>query len=151
MEDDVKKKIDEERSKITREDIKDLTKKESKVIDRVKKHGPLADYLEDVKTFYALIKDYINGEYTDVPWWTIAAIGAALAYIINPFDVIPDVIPVIGYLDDAAVLTLCLKMVKKDIEKYKEWKEYKRRSKKGAEEIVSFLSDVFRTFNNNKR
>lgn len=151
MKDDVKKMFDEERSKITREDIKDLINKENKVIDRVKKYGPLVDYLEDVKTFYALIKDYINGEYTDVPWWTIAAIGAALAYIINPFDVIPDFIPVIGYLDDAAVLTLCLKMVKKDIEKYKEWKEYKRRSKKGAEEIVSFLSDVFRTFNNNKR
>ena len=151
MKDDVKKMFDEERSKITREDIKDLINKENKVIDRVKKYGPLVDYLEDVKTFYALIKDYINGEYTDVPWWTIAAIGAALAYIINPFDVIPDFIPVIGQIDDAAVLVLCLKMVKKDIEKYKEWKEYKRRSKKGAEEIVSFLSDVFRTFNNNKR
>ncbi len=147
MKDDVKKMFDEERSKITREDIKDLINKENKVIDRVKKYGPLVDYLEDVKTFYALIKDYINGEYTDVPWWTIAAIGAALAYIINPFDVIPDFIPVIGQIDDAAVLVLCLKMVKKDIEKYKEWKEYKRRSKKGAEEIVSFLSDVFKTFN----
>ena len=147
MKDDVKKMFDEERSKITREDIKDLIKKENKVIARVKKYGPLVDYLEDVKTFYALIKDYINGEYTDVPWWTIAAIGAALAYIINPFDVIPDFIPVIGQIDDAAVLVLCLKMVKKDIEKYKEWKEYKRRSKKGAEEIVSFLSDVFKTFN----
>lgn len=36
-------------------------------------------------------------------------IGAALFYFINPFDIIPDYTPGIGYLDDLFVLTLCLK------------------------------------------
>ena len=32
-------------------------------------------------------------------------------------------IPVIGLVDDAAVVALCLKLVSLDVEKYKTWKE----------------------------
>jgi uncharacterized membrane protein YkvA (DUF1232 family) len=43
------------------------------------------------------------------------AIGAALFYFINPYDIIPDYTPEIGYADDYYVLTLCLEsLCKKD-------------------------------------
>ena len=35
----------------------------------------------------------------------------ALAYFVLPADVIPDVLPVIGYTDDAAVLAAAIKLV----------------------------------------
>ena len=35
----------------------------------------------------------------------------ALAYFVLPFDFIPDVLPVIGFADDAAVLATALRMV----------------------------------------
>ena len=35
----------------------------------------------------------------------------ALAYFVLPTDVIPDVLPVIGYTDDAAVLAAAIKLV----------------------------------------
>lgn len=40
-----------------------------------------------------------------------AALIGALAYFILPADIIPDVLPVIGYTDDAAVLAAAIKLV----------------------------------------
>ena len=45
--------------------------------------------------------------------------------MINPFDIIPDIIPVIGYLDDAAVIAACLAMVRQDLHNYWKWREEK--------------------------
>ena len=39
------------------------------------------------------------------------ALMAALAYFIDPFDIIPDVLPIIGLTDDAAVLAGAIKLV----------------------------------------
>jgi uncharacterized membrane protein YkvA (DUF1232 family) len=40
-----------------------------------------------------------------------AALIAALAYFVLPFDVVPDILPLVGYSDDAAVLVTALRMV----------------------------------------
>lgn len=40
-----------------------------------------------------------------------AALVGALAYFVLPSDVIPDVLPLIGYTDDAAVLAAAIKLV----------------------------------------
>lgn len=40
-----------------------------------------------------------------------AALLGALAYFVLPTDVIPDVLPMIGYTDDAAVLATAIKLV----------------------------------------
>ena len=40
-----------------------------------------------------------------------AALVAALAYFVLPFDVVPDILPLVGYGDDAAVLVTALRMV----------------------------------------
>ena len=40
-----------------------------------------------------------------------AALLGAIAYFILPFDFIPDMLPVLGFTDDAAVLATALRMV----------------------------------------
>jgi uncharacterized membrane protein YkvA (DUF1232 family) len=46
-----------------------------------------------------------------------------LLYFILPADLIPDFIPVIGYLDDLAVLTTIMNSLQKEISDYRIWKE----------------------------
>jgi len=45
-----------------------------------------------------------------VPAWVKAVPFAALAYVLSPFDLLPDVLPVIGQLDDLGVMILGLKV-----------------------------------------
>jgi uncharacterized membrane protein YkvA (DUF1232 family) len=40
-----------------------------------------------------------------------AALVAALAYFVLPYDVVPDMLPVLGFADDAAVLATAIRMV----------------------------------------
>ena len=72
---------------------------------------------QPVTLLFTLLKDWWNGTY-EIPWTSVAAITAALLYFINPFDLIPDFIPLAGFLDDAVVVALCLKMVQTDLRKY---------------------------------
>ncbi|MBX3582887.1 MAG: DUF1232 domain-containing protein [Rhizobiaceae bacterium] len=41
-----------------------------------------------------------------VPWYAKAVAGAVAAYALSPIDLIPDFIPVLGYLDDLIILPL---------------------------------------------
>jgi uncharacterized membrane protein YkvA (DUF1232 family) len=42
------------------------------------------------------------------PWPAKAVLGATVAYALSPIDLIPDFIPVIGYLDDLIIVPLGL-------------------------------------------
>ena len=43
--------------------------------------------------------------------------------VLSPVDIISDSIPGVGYLDDAAIVTACWKLVKSDVEEYKRWRQ----------------------------
>jgi uncharacterized membrane protein YkvA (DUF1232 family) len=78
--------------------------------------------IEDFKLLFSLLKDYWKGVYRDVSIWSILIFFFAIVYILCPIDILHDVIPVVGQIDDAAVLLLCLYFLEKDLYKYKEWK-----------------------------
>jgi uncharacterized membrane protein YkvA (DUF1232 family) len=83
----------------------------------------LQHLLSQGRLLLSLVKDYATGKYRDIPFWVIGSSAVCLLYILSPIDLIPDVIPVIGYLDDAAVLGLTLKLVNTELQRYKAWKE----------------------------
>jgi uncharacterized membrane protein YkvA (DUF1232 family) len=70
-----------------------------------------------------LTKDYVKKKYTKIPIKSIIAVVSALIYFINPFDIFHDGIPLIGHVDDLAVIGICWKLIKQDIEEYLDWKE----------------------------
>ena len=49
--------------------------------------------------------------------WRKVLLGFALAYVVVPFDVIPDAIPVFGWLDDLGVVTFALTTMMADVRK----------------------------------
>ena len=71
-------------------------------LGRLAAHIPFA---EDLLTAYYCAFD------RSTPHHVRAALLGALAYFVLPFDVIPDMLPVLGLSDDAAVLAGALKLV----------------------------------------
>lgn len=103
-------------------DIKHIINEEEKLKEKLKESTHLERFTTDVALFVSLVKDYSQGNYRNIPYKTISAVVLGLLYILNPIDIIPDFIPVIGYIDDAIVIAFCLKMVEKDLLKYQAWK-----------------------------
>jgi len=86
-----------------------------KTIDLKNEKGEVSKLTEKVKLFIRMIKSYISGEYREVPFKSILLIFAGLIYFINPFDLIGDFIPGIGYVDDITIILWVLKSVEDDI------------------------------------
>lgn len=87
-----------------------------------KAYPALKKVLQNVRELYALFKDSVGGKYQLHPANT-AMIGGGLLYFILPADLIPDFIPLVGYLDDLAVLTTIMNSLKGEINAYRNWKE----------------------------
>src|SRR6185436_20621491 len=54
----------------------------------------------NVKALTRMIRAWANGEYRRVPLSTLLSASAAILYFLNPFDLVPDFLPV-GLIDDA--------------------------------------------------
>ena len=54
----------------------------------------------ELRALYFVVRD------PRTPWYAKALAGAVLAYALSPIDLIPDFIPVLGYLDDVILVPL---------------------------------------------
>ena len=66
--------------------------------------GRLRDWSREIKRDVAAL--YLAARDPRVPWYAKAVALAVAAYALSPIDLIPDVIPVIGYLDDVIIVPL---------------------------------------------
>ena len=77
----------------------------------------------DLKLLIHLFKDWYNGTYREIPWYSISAIILGFLYLISPIDLIPDMVPVLGQLDDIVIIRWILTHIaKQDLIKYKQFK-----------------------------
>ncbi len=122
-----KEKLDEgfmkaEIAKVDDDDVQIAIDNEEEIDRKLNNSNSLKKYAELGNLMYGMLKDYRRGIYKEVPWFTIATIAFAFLYILNPFDIIPDFIPGIGYVDDLAILTFGLRFIQSDIHRYLDWK-----------------------------
>lgn len=68
-----------------------------------------------------MLSAYRRGDYREIPWKSLVTVTAVVIYVVNPMDMIPDAIPVIGLTDDAAFLRISLKVVKADLDAFMKW------------------------------
>lgn len=100
------------------EDDADKVLDNEKKIENIMNNETLREYMNNIKNYFMMLKDFFTGKYKYIPVGTISAIIGTLLYVLSPVDLIPDLIPVVGFLDDAAVLALCVKLTQYDIDQY---------------------------------
>ena len=83
----------------------------------------VGQYAANLPTMLSMIRSYMTKEYTEVSYKVIATMVGALVYILKGNDMIPDKIPVVGALDDLAVLGLALQINAPELDAYRAWRD----------------------------
>jgi uncharacterized membrane protein YkvA (DUF1232 family) len=68
-----------------------------------------------------LIRAHCRGEYRPVSDDALVWIIAALKYLVDPFDLIPDRTPFLGFIDDASVVELVKDKTRRTLDDFMKW------------------------------
>lgn len=79
---------------------------------KVERIGKKISFAKDIKALYNYMTD------PSVAWYRKSIVIGALVYFIMPIDSIPDLAPLIGYLDDLGVITAVLKYMGSELIPY---------------------------------
>jgi uncharacterized membrane protein YkvA (DUF1232 family) len=90
--------------------------------DKIEVPDFVADRLERLDALIAMLRD----EGWNLPEEDRERVLSALVYFANPNDVIPDAVPVLGYLDDAIAIEMCVKDLHHELEAYDEFCEFRQ-------------------------
>jgi uncharacterized membrane protein YkvA (DUF1232 family) len=105
--DDIEIDIDNE------EELEEVTGEiESKIWVKLEKFGKKISFAKDIIALYHYLVD------RDVSWHRKAIVAGALIYFIAPIDAIPDLAPLVGYMDDLGVITATLKFLGSELIPY---------------------------------
>src|SRR5262245_27290464 len=74
-----------------------------------------------LQTMLRLIRAYHRGEYEDISDDALVWIVAALKYLVDPFDLIPDKTPFLGFVDDAHVVELVTAKTRRTLDDFMAW------------------------------
>ncbi len=120
----VDKELEAEEMLKDKEQTHETLKNAEGLLEKIKKLPVIGKLADDIATSIELIRDFIDGRYRRIPTRVIVSTFAGLLYILSPIDLIPDVIPVVGWLDDAAVFSLILSTgLSVELNEYRRWKE----------------------------
>jgi uncharacterized membrane protein YkvA (DUF1232 family) len=75
-----------------------------------------------LRLFWMVLRDYANGSSRKLPWKALAALAAAVVYVVTPFDLVPDLLVPFGFTDDVLVVALTWGLVKRELREYCTWK-----------------------------
>ncbi|PTX58290.1 uncharacterized membrane protein YkvA (DUF1232 family) [Melghirimyces profundicolus] len=80
--------------------------------DKVRRVGGIQQVIDKLKLLYRYFRD--PGTHRAQK----ALAGAALLYFIIPTDVLPDFLPIAGYVDDAAAVAIIWKLLSRELERF---------------------------------
>lgn len=75
------------------------------------------------RTLVRLVRNYMSGEYRQVETSTVVSALGVLLYTLSPVDLVPDFIPVVGFLDDLALISWFIEKFQGEILRFREWEK----------------------------
>ncbi len=96
---------------VSEKDIDKVVAKSEEIKKKFRPGGPLQRFIVDGQLLIGMVRDYWARRYRKMPLGVIGAAVFTLLYVLNPLDLMPDVIPLVGQIDDAAVVAACLMLI----------------------------------------
>ena len=90
--------------------------------DKLKAVPVIGNTLSDLPLMIAMVKAWIQKDYTEVSPKVIALLIGAVLYLIKRKDLIKDSTPIVGHVDDLAVIGLALKLSENELKAFADWR-----------------------------
>ena len=90
---------------------------EENLWEKLERVGKKISFAKDILALVRYMRDLF------VSWHRKAIVVGALIYFISPIDAIPDIAPLVGYLDDLGVITAVLKFLGHELIPYYEYRK----------------------------
>lgn len=118
--------------------LQNLIKKSKSQIRKLKKLPFIGAVINDFIDMIDLLEAYAKGTYKSIPVSILVAIVTALLYVILPIDIISDAIPIVGFIDDAMVITFACSIARIDLDKFRKYRLDAERK-----ELGEFINAMF--------
>lgn len=82
----------------------------------------------ELQTLLRMVHAWARREYRVVPWRSLLYAAAALAYFVNPADLLPDALLGLGLVDDVAVIAAVARAIQADLERFRQWEALRSRN-----------------------
>ena len=95
-----------------------------KKVNSIKKKKRITtEVKEKIFVLGRLLRAFATGRYKALPWKASVSIIAATIYFINPADIIPDIIPFTGLVDDFGILVWTYNSLESELIRFIEWEK----------------------------
>ncbi len=84
----------------------------------------LDEKVDEFRLLISMGKDVFAGRY-HMNKWNLSIIAATIAYVVSPLDAIPDMIPLMGWMDDVTIVAYAVSKLAVEIENYKAFTQAK--------------------------
>lgn len=103
--------------------VLELLNKASAKLEPLRSAPLVGGSVADVQDVVAMLNDYYHGRYRKLPFAVLAGSLAIVAYLVSPIDLIPDGVPVLGFIDDALIINVLLELcVDTELSRYRKWR-----------------------------
>ena len=92
-----------------------------KLADEHSKDNKFKQLFNSAFTLVRLVRSYARGEYRQVKNSTIISGLAVLLYVLSPIDLVPDFIPVLGWLDDLSLVSWFVGKFSEELGRFRSW------------------------------
>ena len=88
---------------------------------------------QDLADCIDMLRCSVRGEYQDLSKSAIGIVAGTLLYVVAPLDLLPDLLPAVGFIDDFTVIAFAVNVVREEIEHFRLWRGGKTRASADAE------------------
>ncbi|MGI4835729.1 MAG: YkvA family protein [Janthinobacterium lividum] len=92
-----------------------------KLADAKSKDNKFKQLFDAALTLVRLVRSYASGEYRELKTTTVVTGLAVLLYVLSPIDLIPDFIPVLGWLDDLSLVSWFAGKFQTELAQFRAW------------------------------